>query len=190
MSARIGVYLDIDGVLSIPYEGMSDDAWLPWGDYHAAPVPMWQHLIRALSTDPRLDCHWLTNWEDSAWYWNKAAGVGLWATLCHPTAWARRMYPECFEKTAQGLWRPTQHWKLIALRYHLRRHHAGRAAPPPVVWIEDGFAPETISYAAGHPTWRLVDTRYDHIREALLAEPGTMQQARAFIERHVMPIAT
>lgn len=182
MKTKIAVFMDIDGVLSMPWEGMPRDAWQKWGNGYAAPIPMWQSLIAAMHADKRLACHWLTNWGDDAWYWNQAAGTLCWPSLARPNAWTRRALPDCFEPGPGNVPICRYHWKLVALRYRLMRYHTRYSK---VVWIEDGFTPETIAHAS-QEGWQLVDTTKHAICEFLFRSEGTMSNARAFIEQYIV----
>lgn len=177
---QIAVYLDIDGVLSIPGPE-PDPGWKKWGPYYASPIPMWSALLHLLNVDKRLDCHWLTNWEGDAWYWNRIAHTALWPALARPGAWARRAITDSWERAEDGTIRDIHDWKLTALRYRLHRYHQQYHK---VIWIEDGFAPETIAYAK-EQNWALVDTTDPAIQAALLAVPGTFEQAKTFIDAYI-----
>lgn len=145
---KVILFLDVDGVLSIPNPQDFEERkerWpgcgVPW------PIPIAWPLLRAIDADPRLLPVWLSCWRTGCWEWNDRAGTRRWHVgydLCKTVRTkALQHFPEC-----RG-----QDEKLLAARWFLRERPRNR-----VVWIEDGFAKETQTWATIRGNVRLVNT--------------------------------
>jgi len=142
------LFLDIDGVLSIPNLKDSDERREKWdGCGICWPIPMAYHLLRAIETDPQIYPVWMSTWDTGALEWNSRSGTAPFPVAYHlsrhATSLALLTFPEC-----RG-----QDSKLLAVRWFLRNYPTH-----PVVWIEDGFAEETRDWADGDGRVRLIDT--------------------------------
>lgn len=142
------LFLDVDGVLSIPNPQDFEERrerWpgcgVPW------PIPMAYPLLRAIDAHPRILPVWMSCWREGGWEWNDRAGTRRWHVGydLYKTVQTKAIqrYPEC-----RG-----QDKKLLAVRWFLRDRPRN-----PVVWVEDGFAEETREWAAARGNVRLVDT--------------------------------
>lgn len=172
------LFLDIDGVFS-----MIDATQLPMervGGIHVRPIPMANALLKAIDRQSwliplRVLPVWLSAWHTGALDWNERSLTGPWDVGYHLTdrqeKRAKELFPRLFEQRIDG--------KLIAAQYYLRRMWKNN----PVVWIEDGFAPETIAWAKERGNVRLIDTLREPIRAQLLSEYEDYDKAaREFVE--------
>jgi hypothetical protein len=145
------VFVDIDGVLSITNAGNQHseidqkDAW---------PIPQAAYFIRQLATDPRYYPVWMTHWGQKAQQWNELAETAPW-----PVAFP---LSKAAEAEAEQLF-PLLARKQLAIAYYMQQHSIQRA-----VWIQDGFAPETKTWAASQHV-ALIDTNSEPYHSWLLS---------------------
>lgn len=174
------LFLDVDGVLT-----MLEAEYLPMervGGIHVRPIPMANALLNAIHHDERFEPIWLTAWDIGAHAWNERAETPTcWPVAYHLASWeerdARNALPWLFDCVID------LDKKLIAAQYFLYR--TGRMNDP-VVWIEDGFAPETHEWAKERGNVRLVDTLREPVRSHLLRTyPDYDAAAREFLAVHV-----
>lgn len=142
------LFLDIDGVLSIPDPQDYQKRRERWpGCGVLWPIPLAYPLLRTIDADPRILPVWMSCWDTGGHEWSARAGTPRWPVgyhLCKTVETkALQRFPEC-----QG-----QDKKLLAVRWFLRKR-----ARNPVVWVEDGFAEETRAWASARGNVRLVDT--------------------------------
>lgn len=171
------VFLDIDGVLSIPNVNNYAERHERWPGVGAPwPIPMANDLLRVIDTSSRILPVWLSCWSTGGYVWNDRAGTRRWPVgyhLCKSSqTLALRRFPEY-----RG-----QDEKLLAARWFLRDHPRN-----PVVWIEDGFADETQAWATTRGNARLVDTwPYDGETARFLTRnyEDPAQAAKEFLERY------
>jgi hypothetical protein len=174
------IFLDVDGVLSIEDPARIEQHREQWpGCGPAWPIPWVDALLRTLDRDTRVRPVWMTYWERRAWRWNDRAGTRRWP-VAFPLSSARL-------QVARQLLRPSEtpedpvlvDGKLLAACYYLRRRPRQRA-----VWIEDGFMPETVAWAAATGgRVRLVDASAAAIAALLVADPADAEAtARAFLD--------
>ena len=179
------LFLDVDGVLSIPNVRNTDERKEHWpGCGVLWPIPMANALLQAIDADDRLLPVWLSAWDCGCWEWNLRAGTKCWAVAYHLSkvrqTWALRRYPECQGRHIDG--------KLLAVRWFLRH-----SPHTPVVWIEDGFAQETEVWAAREPRVRLVNTwPMESETACFLREqhPDLDQAAHEFLNRYCLNVET
>jgi hypothetical protein len=169
------LFLDIDGVLSIC------DPTIPMqqvGGIHCWPIPLANELLRIIDADSRLHPIWLSAWGDGAHTWNERAGTRRWSVGYHlddrAEARSRRMFPRMYQDNADE--------KLIAVHYHLYPFENNPEIP--VVWIEDGFMPETIQWAKTRGNVRLIDTTDPAIRDLLIGR--SPDSVEAFMDQHII----
>jgi hypothetical protein len=131
------LFLDIDGVLSIPHPrdgSIRFERWQP--GLPVWPIPLASALVRTIDQDRHLHPVWLSAWDQRAWLWNDRAGTRHWPIgyCLKPRQWR---YAYCLFPTLRGVRFDN---KLMAVLYYLRRYPHKR-----VVWVEDGFADETVA---------------------------------------------
>lgn len=145
------VFVDIDGVLSITNAGnMKEEI-----DHKEAwPIPQADYLIQQLSHDPRSQPVWMTHWGQKAKQWNTLAETEQW-----PVAFPLSEHDETI---AANLF-PLLARKQLAIAYYMQQHNVQRA-----VWIQDGFAPETKTWAAAQNV-ALIDTNAEPYHSWLLS---------------------
>ena len=158
MTLPTTLFLDIDGVFI-----MMDCPDLPMervGGIHCRPIPMANALLKAIDREYlclNIDPVWLTSWGKGAHFWTERAGVHHWSIGFHLTDEeqheASLVFPEMSKETTDS--------KLIAARYYLWRTYSDEKR---VVWIEDGFAPETVIWSEKRRNVRLIDTTNEYIR--------------------------
>lgn len=175
LASPLLLFLDVDGVLT-----MLDAPELPVqrvGGFHVRPIPLASALLRAIDHDPRIVPIWLTNWEAAANSWNEWAGIGHWHVASRMVGRperheARTLFPHISS--------PLLDWKLLAACY--ARHQIAPGSP--AVWIEDGFATETLEWATQEGNIRLLDTTRGVLRQALLCHYADAEaSARHFLEQ-------
>jgi len=158
------LFLDIDGVFSIPNPENKDERLerIPLGEGHHIvcwPIPMYQRLIYAIGVEKRLHPAWLSAWGDAAHALTNRA-----MTQVFPVA-----YPLSSQKLRYARQRFSAHdferidRKLVAAVYYLCSRCYDR-----VIWIEDGFAEETVEWASTRNI-RLIDTTDETIKQMLLS---------------------
>ena len=173
------VFLDVDGVLSIPTVADVDERKERWPMIGVCwPIPMADMLLRAIEADPDLIPIWMTTWGERAWQWNDRAGTSRWPVGYPLTkrqqTWALRRFPEC----------ACMDGKFLSVRWCMRR-----APHNSVVWIEDGFGREVEAWAACTPRVRLVDTwpmEGDAATFLLQAHTDPEEAARDFLNRYCL----
>ena len=154
------LFLDVDGVFSIPNPQDNDERLERihlFDGHHIVcwPIPMYRQLLYAIGTDKRFHPVWLSAWGDAAHALTNRA-----MTQAFPVAYPlsnRQMY------YARQRFSGDVDRKLMAAVYYLVKTRKER-----VIWIEDGFAEETIAWA-GKNDVRLIDTTEDSVRRLLLA---------------------
>lgn len=190
--ATILVCFDIDGVLNLKHMhhqfGWLKKEYLAGMSIH--PAPLTNALLRLIEKDATLYPAWLSSWGPASVAWNERAGTKKWPVI----------YPLDFNELAQadqmfggGLHNVKPDNKLIAVHWHLYKMSLYLHTSPesiPVVWIEDGFAPETAAWQQvrkeqGRAPVQLVDTRNPEILD-MLARKCTdngecVQSARKFM---------
>lgn len=167
------LFVDVDGVLSIPTpETASDYEKFGFG-LPAWPVPLAYLLIQAIDADRSFYPIWLSCWDTDARIWNDRANTRHWRVGYHLSSrqanYARKVLPS-------SLFVDRIDRKLIAVQYYLRKWNACQA----VTWIEDGFADETRQWAAERGGVRLIDTTTEPILSLLLSKDQSAIQQ--FIE--------
>jgi hypothetical protein len=181
------LFLDIDGVFT-----MLDAVELPMervGGIHVRPIPMANALLKAINETEGIVPVWLTSWDTGAHLWNDRSGTRHWPVAYHldkkQEEVAKIGWPEFFERDTDR--------KLIAAAYWL---WSSLSEQHRVVWVEDGFAQETVKWARHrsniemHETV-LVDTLMAPIRTQLLAQHDNPEQAaREFVETHFLRTAS
>lgn len=158
------LFLDVDGVFSIPNTVNKDERLTRlslWDGHHMVcwPIPMYRELLYAIGIEKRLHPVWLSAWGDAVHTLTNHA-----MTQAFPVAYPlsdRQMYyaRQRFSGDISCIDR-----KLIAAVYYL----AKRRSYERVIWIEDGFAEETVDWAQKSKV-KLIDTTDDRIRSMLLA---------------------
>ncbi len=174
----IPLFLDIDGVFSIKHEHITSERI---NGVKAHPIPMCGALLQALDRDPAIRPVWLTSWGDTARAWNKRFGTATWP-VAYPldvadAARADRQFPRLHHTKPDD--------KLIAVWWYLR----DLPDQTPVMWMEDGFAVETVQWAQERGNTRLIDTRNPKILADLIQkcadQQACAQAARAFVARWI-----
>lgn len=172
------LFLDIDGVLSIPNVQDIDERKEHWPGYGVIfPVPIAYPLLQAIDADTRIKSAWMSCWDTGAWEWNRKAGTRLWNVAYHLSnqqlGWVFRRFPQYRGRSIDA--------KLLAVRWFLRYYPNN-----PVVWIEDGFSKETKEWAVSEKRVRLIDTwpmDENEVAQYLTRPHEDMQQAaKEFID--------
>jgi len=172
------LFLDIDGVFTIKHEHLDKERI---NGVHVHPIPMCGALLQMLDRDPAISPVWLTSWGDAALAWNKRYGTQKWP-VAYPLDFADaskadQQFPRLHNN------KPDE--KLIAVWWYLRK----MPEDAPVMWMEDGFAPETILWAHERGNVRLIDTRNPQILAALVqkctSQDECIQAARAFMTTYI-----
>lgn len=179
MKTKTLLFLDIDGVLSVmnpndPAERHGERGWA--GSPSVWPIPMAKALLDKIEYDARLQPIWLSAWGDRSVLWNLYSYTSLWPRGYHllPGEWrhARRIFKQLAGTERRPTWDGVEiDAKLAAVRYHARWHDG------PICWVEDGFATETLAWAAHDPrAITLVDTNQPDLITELLtsASPDGM----------------
>lgn len=174
----ITLFLDIDGVFSIKHDHIPKDRI---NGVHVHPIPMCAALMQMLDKDPTIAPVWLTSWGDAALAWNKRYGTAKWP-VAYPLDFADaskadQQYPRLHNNKPDD--------KLIAVWWYLRK----MPKDAPVMWMEDGFAPETVLWAHERGNVRLIDTRNPDIMDALTQKCADQQEcvqaAHKFIAKFI-----
>jgi hypothetical protein len=174
----IPLFLDIDGVFSIKHEHIQSERI---NGIKVHPIPMCAALLQALDRDPAISPVWLTSWGDMAQAWNKRYGTAKWP-VAYPldvadAAKADRQFPRLHNNKPDD--------KLIAVWWYLR----DLPKDTPVMWMEDGFAVETVMWAHERGNARLIDTRNPEILADLAQKCADQQEcvqaAREFMRQWI-----
>jgi hypothetical protein len=169
------LFLDIDGVFSIPDQVDGQIRYERWlRGLPVWPVPLSYALVRAIAQDRQLHPVWLSSWGDLALLWNERAGtknfpVGYYLTRRRFLK-ACRMFPHLVHSDR----------KLLAVHYYLRQYPDHN-----VMWIEDGFDDETVSWAAREHHVCLIDTTTEPVLSVLLYE-DVEAAARDFVTTYLI----
>lgn len=178
MNKKTILFLDVDGVFSIPNLQNTDERRerLPVGNGHHLicwPIPLYRQLLYAIGIEKQLHPVWLSAWGDAAHALTNRAFT--------------QAFPVAYPLSPRKLHYARQHWqdmecidrKLVAAHYYLIRKRWER-----VIWIEDGFAEETMKWARSNARIHLVDTTQHEVHSLLLSE----QQAAIdeFIDRYIL----
>jgi len=158
------LFLDVDGVFSIP--NMEDhherrERIAIGGGHHIVcwPIPIYRQLIYAIGNDQQFHPVWLSAWGDAAHALTNRA-----LTQTFPVA-----YPLSNRRLRYAWQRfPAEHRdkidrKLVSAVYHLCTRRYDR-----VIWVEDGFAEETKTWASSSNV-RLIDTTDEAVKRMLLS---------------------
>lgn len=190
------VCFDIDGVFSLTHMhhqyGWLKKEHLSGISIH--PAPLTNALLRLIEQDPMLYPAWLSSWGPASVAWNERAGTKKWPVIYpldfNELAQADRMFGSCLHNV-----KPDN--KLIAVRWQLYQMSLHLHAKPdaiPVVWVEDGFAPETLTWqnerrVEKQAPVQLVDTRNSAILDMLAQKCADkdecVQSARAFMTKWI-----
>jgi len=132
-------FLDIDGTISIPNLSDANERFEVWNNYLPAwPIPMANTLLQALDKHPAIHPVWLSAWDNRAWLWNDRAGTRHFP-VAYYLSYRQRRYAQRYFCHPPHLRMDS---KLFAVCYYLRKFQECE-----VVWMEDGFAPETYAWA-------------------------------------------
>lgn len=168
------LFLDIDGVFSIKHEHIEKDRI---NGIPVHPIPMCGALLRAIDNYLSVRPVWLTSWGDTARAWNKRYGTSKWP-VAYPlapedAAKADRKFPRLHDNKPDD--------KLIAVWWYLRN----MPIDAHVIWMEDGFAVETVMWSQRQHDVRLIDTRNPEILSVLTQKCADQQEctqaAKAFV---------
>lgn len=141
------VFIDIDGVLSIPGYGLPQEII---DNRVAYPIPLANALLQAIDQDSRLQPVWMTHWGESALAWNDRAGTRRW-----PVGFP--LHDEADDKP-------------LAIQYYLSQYgQSGNRA----TWVQDGFSPATYVWAE-QANVRIIDTNKEPLHSLLLSDQTGM----------------
>lgn len=175
----IPIFLDIDGVFSVKHDHIPKEHI---SGINAHPIPMCNALLRLLDADPILRPLWMSSWGDQATAWNKRAGTQRWP-VAYPLDPAEAVRAE--RKFGVQVPHDKPDAKLIAVWWYMQTQDKGT----PCIWMEDGFAPETVMWAHQQGNVRLIDTRNPEILNALTQKCADQQEcvqaARKFIAQYI-----
>ncbi len=165
-------FLDVDGVFNILQKHKERDPAFAVFKRTVWPIPMARYLLQAIVDNRYVHPVWLSCWGDSSLLWNEYSLTPHFPVAYHISERQERHAKELYPQFAHG----RIDGKLIAAQYYLRRYPDRQA-----VWIEDGFANETIQWAQqqGHV---LIDTTQEAIREMLLVEDNLKKNAYKFVQ--------
>jgi len=175
----IPLFLDIDGVFSIKHEHLPKEHI---SGLSAHPIPMCNALLRLIDADPILRPLWLSSWGEQSVAWNKRAGTQKWP-VAYPLDPQDAVRAE--RKFGVELHHNKPDEKLIAVWWYMQLQDQDT----PLIWMEDGFAPETILWAHERGNVRLIDTRNPQILAALTqkcaGQDECVQVARKFMAQWI-----
>ena len=165
------LFLDVDGVFSIPNTEDTDERLerIPlWNGHHIVcwPIPMYKHLLYAIGADKRFHPVWLSAWGDAAHALTNRAMTQAFP-VAYPLSTRQMRYArQRFERDVDR--------KLMAAVYYLARYLRTHSDAR-VIWIEDGFADETRTWASKSNV-RLIDTTDEGIKSMLLSSDAESVQ--------------
>lgn len=166
-------FLDVDGVFNIYQKHLERSPVFAAFKVSCWPIPMARQLVLAIDDDRQIHPVWLSCWDRSSILWNELALTRHFPVGYHLSSaqekYAHTLFPEYVGRRIDG--------KLIAARYYLRKFPERE-----VVWIEDGFMPETEQWSKQERRVKLIDTTQEAIREMLLAKDNLEDRAREFVQ--------
>ncbi len=182
MTQPTTLFLDIDGVFT-----MMDCLDLKIervGGIHCRPIPMANALLQVIHQHKSINPAWLSSWDLNSLSWNERADIDHWPVAFRMTeedeSFAQLYFTEMYTQNMDK--------KLIAAHFFLWKTHCGTDR---VVWMEDGFAPETVAWAKERNNkiaeTILIDTTKEPIRSELLSTYEDYEQAaKTFMGRYVL----
>jgi hypothetical protein len=152
LNEGITLFLDIDGVLNIPQEGIPM-VRIPLSGLWVHPIPHVHAFLQAIDKSEHIHPVWLSRWGKAAHGWNDCTKTSHWE-VGYPidAAKAREVCPD------------TNSTKQLAVEYYLHCHPDTNA-----VWMEDGFDDKEREWARKNRIL-LLDTLIDPLRSLLLSK--------------------
>ncbi len=187
MTPPTTLFLDIDGVFTMM--DCPDLKMERVGGIHCRPIPMANALLQTIDKCNRLVPIWLSSWDIGSLEWNRRANTLPWYVGYHLTEKQEKLTRNAFPWDYPELDNATLDKKLVAAQSFLWFQTGDRQSR--AVWIEDGFAPETLAWAKERNSkvaeTILIDTTKEPIRSELLSTYEDYEQsAKMFMEKYIL----